>query len=125
MSICSTAGPDPRKRVALTIMGSEVKPIFVPVLKAFKALGIGPTQGWGLVKEEKIKTVVRNGRRLATVESVEELAEEWLADESSPPPRKGLEQATAASLESRRLKSPKRQRGRQMVKASARARSPP
>jgi hypothetical protein len=100
MSICSTAAPDPRKRPILVTDGG-LRPIFVPVLKGFKALGIGSTQGWGLVKQGKIKTVVRNGRRLADVNSIEELAEEWLADES-PPPRKGLAEATAASLASRR-----------------------
>ena len=100
MSICSTAAPDPRKRPILVTDGG-LRPIFVPVLKGFKALGIGSTQGWGLVKQGKIKTVVRNGRRLADVNSIEELAEEWLAEES-PPPRKGLAEATAASLASRR-----------------------
>jgi hypothetical protein len=107
MSICSTAASDPRKRVTLTLMNEGIKPIFVPVLKAFKALGVGQTQGWDLVKKNKIRTIVRNGRRLAVVESVEELAEEWMAGESPPPPRKGLAEATAASLA-----SPKRKRGR-------------
>jgi hypothetical protein len=113
MSICSTAAPDPHKRVALTIMDGEVKPIFVPVLQAFKALGIGATQGWGLVKANKIETVVRNGRRLAVVESVEQLAEEWLADESPPAPRAGLKQATEASLASRQCDGPRKRSRRQ------------
>jgi hypothetical protein len=108
MSICSTAAHDPRKRVTLTLADEGIKPIFVPVLKAFKALGVGQTQGWDLVKQNKIRTIVRSGRRLAIVESVEELAEKWMADESPPPPRKGLTEATVASVASRA----KRKRGR-------------
>jgi hypothetical protein len=117
MSICSTAAPDPNKRVALTITDGEIQPIFIPVLQAFKVLGIGATQGWGLVGEDKIKTVVRNGRRLAIVESVEELAQEWMEQPLPQSPRPGLGQATAASLESRRLNPPKRrmQRARQIA----------
>ncbi len=98
MSICSIAAPDPRKRVILALTDEGVRPIFVPVLKAFKALGIGSTQGWGLVKQGKIKTVVRNGRRLAVVESIEELAEEWLADETTQEPRKGLTYAPSRRI---------------------------
>ncbi len=67
MSICSTAAPDPRKRVILALTDEG-----------------------------------RNGRRLAYVDSIEEVAEEWLSDESPSPPRKGLTEATAASLASRR-----------------------
>jgi hypothetical protein len=113
MSICITAAPHPRKRVVLRT-GDGIRPIFIPVLKAFKALGIGDTQGWGLVKQGKIKTVVRNGRRLADTDSVEELAEEWLADESPPPPRKGLAEATAASLASPKRKRRGRPRKRKL-----------
>ncbi len=100
MSICSTAAPDPRKRVVFRT-DDGIRPIFIPILTAFKVLGVKPTKGWGLVKQEKIKTILRDGRRLAHVESVEALAEEWLADESPPPLRKGLAEGPAASLAAR------------------------
>jgi hypothetical protein len=105
MSICSTAAPDPRRRVILRT-DDGIRPIFIPILAAFKVLGVKPTKGWSLVKKEKIKTVLRDGRRLAYVESVEALAEEWLADESPPPPlRKGLAEGPAASLAARQART--------------------
>jgi len=104
MSICSTAAPDPRDGFALTVMGADgLKPLFVPMAAAFKLLGVKPTTGWRLVAEGKIKTVHVGARRNAVVESLEQLAREWM--EAQPAGRrKGLAEATVQSLASRRRK---------------------
>jgi hypothetical protein len=98
MSICSTAAPH---------TSGGIKPIFVPALEAFKALGVGVTTGWKLINQKKIKTAYIGNRCLVSVESLEQLAADLLDEKSDRPLRSGLNEATAASLA-----SPKRRRSR-------------
>jgi hypothetical protein len=117
MSICSTANP--RKQVALTTTVAEgLKPLAVPALAGFKIIGVKPTKGWNLIKEGRLETVHFGPRCNIVVASMERLIEELREEELARAPRKGLEQATASSLASRKAR---RARARREPATDARA----
>jgi hypothetical protein len=101
MSIDSTAAS---KDVAvLTVMDADgLRPLLIPVLTAFKLIGVKPTKGWQLIHEKKLETVHIGPRRYVVVTSIERLVEELRQNAQPQERRKGLAEAMAASLASRR-----------------------
>jgi hypothetical protein len=53
----------------------ESKPLLVPNPTAMKILGVGNTKYWELVKQQRIKLVQLNGRKMAVYASLEALAD--------------------------------------------------
>ena len=127
MSDANPAADVPPKKTALIrIPGEGFKPALVPAVEGFRLLGIGPTTGWGFIKRGKLEIVHVGTRCFVTVKSIENLIDDLRAAEAtrSQASRTGLKEATEASLTSRRLNPPKRQRrlqrARQTVNAPAR-----
>jgi hypothetical protein len=53
----------------------SAKPLAVPVRRACEILGVGNTTMWGLIKDERVKTIAIGRRRLVVYASLEALVE--------------------------------------------------
>jgi hypothetical protein len=101
MSICSTAAS--KEWGVLTVIDVDgLRPLLIPAVTAFKLIGVKPTKGWKLIQEKKLETVHIGPRCYVVVNSIERLVEELRQNAQAQEQRKGLAEATAASLASRR-----------------------
>ena len=61
---------------------ANIEPILIPLTQGFGVIGVGPTKGYQLVKEGKIKVVKIGRKSLAIVADLRSLADALIEEAS-------------------------------------------